>query len=59
MKPSRKQVHPKVIAGGIAGAATILIVGILDRVGVSVSVVEAQALTVLLSAAAGYAKAAH
>lgn len=58
MTASRKP-HPKVVAGGVAGAISLLLVGILRRAGVELDVMEAQALTVVLGAIAGYMKRGH
>lgn len=55
MEPSRR-VHPKVKAGGAAGALSIVLVWALGEAGVSVPPEVASALTVLLSSAAGYLK---
>ena len=56
MDYSRKP-HPKVAASSAAGAATILLVFILDSYGVHIPPGVAAAITVLLSSAAGYMKA--
>lgn len=55
MDSSRKP-HPKVAAGGIAGAASILIVFVLGQVGVDVPAEVASAITVLISGVAAYVK---
>jgi hypothetical protein len=48
-----RQVHPKVAAGGVGGAASVLIVFGLASVGVIVPPEVASAITVLLSVGAG------
>jgi hypothetical protein len=50
--------QPKVVAGGIAGAATIILVWVAGILGVDVPAEVASAFTVLVSFAAGYLKAA-
>ena len=57
MNASRRP-HPKVAAGGAAGSASILLVFILGQCGIDVPAEVASAITVLLSAVAGYAKRA-
>lgn len=52
MKP-----QPKVIAGGAAGAASIVIVYVAGLFGLDVPAEVASALTVLLSTATAYLKA--
>lgn len=49
--------HAKVVASSAAGAASVVVVYALSVAGVSVPAEVAAALTVLLSAAAGYLKA--
>jgi hypothetical protein len=49
-----KDVHPKVAAGGIAGAVTIILVYIASLLGLDVPSEVAQAFTVVLSFAAGW-----
>ena len=51
-------IHPKVAAGSLAGAITILIVFVADKFGLEVPAEVASAFTVVLSFAAGYLKAA-
>lgn len=53
MKP-----QPKVVAGGVAGAVTIVAVWIAGYFGVAVPPEVASAITVLVSFAAGYVKSA-
>jgi hypothetical protein len=53
------KLHPKVAAGSTAGAASILLVWVLAQAGVDMPDHVAQAVTVLLSALAGYLKAAE
>lgn len=53
--PSRKP-RPKVVAGGIAGAATIVVVWVLALAGVDMPPEVASALTVIFSFAAAYIK---
>lgn len=53
MKP-----QPKVVAGGAAGAASIVLVYILGEVGVSVPAEVASAITVLIGTFAAYMKSA-
>lgn len=56
--PSRKP-HPKVAAGGAAGALSIVLVWTLGQAGVAVPAEVASAITVLLGSAAAYAKASR
>lgn len=49
-------VNPKVKAGGVAGAATVLLVWAAGQAGVDVPPEVASAVTVLLSAAAGWVR---
>jgi hypothetical protein len=49
--------QPKVVAGGVAGAFTIVLVWIAGELGVDVPAEVASAFTVLVSFAAGYLKA--
>ena len=51
-----KDVHPKVAASGVAGAVTILLVFVADKLGLDVPAEGASAFTVVISAAAGYMK---
>ena len=48
--------QPKVVAGGIAGAFTIVLVWVAGMLGVDVPAEVASAFTVLVSFAAGYLK---
>ena len=48
--------HPKVSAAAIAGAVSIIIVFVLTLLGVPVDPTVAQAITTVLSLAAGYLK---
>ena len=48
--------QPKVVAGGIAGAATIVLVWAAGMAGVDVPAEVASAFTVLVSFAAGFIK---
>lgn len=50
--------QPKVVAGGAAGALTILVVWIAGLYGLEVPPEVASAFTVLVSFAAGYLKSA-
>lgn len=50
--------QPKVVAGGVAGAASIVLVYALSEAGITVPNEVAQALTVLISFAASYMKRA-
>lgn len=50
------QVHPKVAAGGIAGAASIVVVYVASLFGLDVPDYVAQAVTVLFAGLAGYYK---
>jgi len=50
--------HPKVAAGGAAGAASIVIVYIANQLGLDVPAEVASAFTVLLGTAAAYVKRA-
>lgn len=49
--------QPKVVAGGVAGALTIVLVWVAGQFGVDVPPEVASAFTVLVSFAAGYFKA--
>ena len=49
-------IHPKVAAGGAAGAVTILLVWIASMFNLEVPPEAASAFTVLVSSAAGYIK---
>jgi hypothetical protein len=49
--------QPKVVAGGIAGAATIILVWVAGMLGVDVPAEVASAFTVLVSFAASFLKA--
>jgi hypothetical protein len=51
-------IHPKVAASGVAGAATILLVFVAEKLGLEVPAEVASSFTVLLSFAAGYIKSA-
>lgn len=51
-------VHPKVAAGSLAGAVTILLVFAAEKLGLEVPAEVASAFTVILSFAAGYLKSA-
>jgi len=53
-----KEVHPKVAAGGIAGAVTVIVVFVADKLGLEIPAEVASALTVVLSFAAGFMKSA-
>lgn len=55
-QPTRKP-HPKVVAGTVAGAAAVLVVGVLHRLGVDLTVEEAASLPVVFGAVGGYLKA--
>lgn len=55
MDGSRKP-HPKVAAGGAAGAASIVLVWALAQAGVEIPPEVASALTTLLSFGAAYMK---
>lgn len=57
MNPSRKP-HPKVAAGGAAGAASIVLVYVLGEFGLAIPAEVASALTVLIGFAGGYLKRA-
>lgn len=48
--------QPKVVAGGVAGALTIVLVWLAGQFGVDVPAEVASAFTVLVSFAAGYLK---
>lgn len=52
-----KKLHPKVKAGGVAGALGTVILGIATRLHIEISAVEASALATLLIVAVGYRKA--
>lgn len=49
-------VHPKVAAGGLAGAATVILVWVASLAGLSVPPEVASAVTTILSFAAGFLK---
>lgn len=51
-------IHPKVAAGGAAGAVTVVLVWVAEMFGLEVPAEVASAVTVLISTAAGYLKAA-
>lgn len=51
-------VNPKVKAGGVAGAVTILVVYVAGLAGLDVPAEVASAFTVVVGTVAGYAKAA-
>lgn len=57
MQQSRKP-QPKVVAGGVAGAASMVLVYTLGELGVSVPAEVASALTTLIAFAASYLKRA-
>ena len=50
------EIHPKVAAGSLAGAITIIIVFVAEKLGLEVPAEVASAFTVILSFAAGYMK---
>ncbi len=54
----RKPVHPKVKAGGAAGAAVVVAVWVAGLLGFHVPAEVAEAATVLAGVAAGYLKSA-
>lgn len=58
MDPVSNKPQAKVVAGGAAGAASIVLVYILGELGVKVPAEVASAITVLLSFAASYMKRA-
>lgn len=51
-------VNPKVAAGGVAGAVTILLVWIASMLGLDVPPEASSAFTVIVGVAAGYIKSA-
>jgi hypothetical protein len=51
-------VNPKVAAAGVAGAATVLVVWLLESVGVDVPPEAASAFTTLFAFGAGFIKSA-
>ena len=53
-----KKPVPKVVAGGVAGAVTILLVYIASMLGLDVPPEVSSAFTVIVSAGAGYLKSA-
>jgi len=55
---SSKVPQPKVVAGGIAGAASILVLYVASLFGVDVPPEVASAFTVVVSFVAGYLKSA-
>ena len=55
MNPSRKP-HPKVAAGGAAGAASIVIVYIAGQCGLEIPAEVASAIAVVIGFIGGYAK---
>lgn len=50
--------HPKVQAAGTAGAASVLLVYVLARLGLDLPAEVASAITTLLAFAGGYLRAA-
>lgn len=50
--------NPKVVAGGFAGAVTVVLVWVAGMFGVEVPPEVASAVTVLISTGAGYLKSA-
>ncbi len=50
--------NPKVAAGGIAGALTVILVWLVGLAGVDVPAEVASAITVVIGFAAGYLKSA-
>lgn len=57
MQESRRP-QPKVVAGGVAGAASIVLVYLLGEAGVRVPAEVASALTTLIAFAGSYLKRA-
>lgn len=57
MQDSRKP-QPKVVAGGVAGAISIVLVYALGEAGISIPPEVASAITTILSFAGGYLKRA-
>jgi hypothetical protein len=53
---SSNQPQPKVVAGGIAGAVSILVIYAANLLGIDVPPEVASSFTVLVSFAAGYIK---
>lgn len=49
-----KSIHPKVAAGSIAGAVTLIVVFAADQLGVSIPPEVASALTTVFSFIAGF-----
>lgn len=58
MNQESRKPQPKVVAGGVAGAATIVLVYTLGQAGVDVPAEVASAITVLIGFAASYLKRA-
>ena len=58
MKGETLNVNPKVAAGGVAGAVTILLVWIASMAGLDVPPEAASAFTSLVAFGAGYIKSA-
>jgi len=56
MSPSRAP-QPKVVAGGLAAAASVLLIWLLGEFGVDVPVEVGMSITALLSGLAAYLKA--
>lgn len=54
-----KRPRKKVVAGAVAGSATVVIVWLLGQFGVDVPPEVASALTVLLGSGAAYLKREH
>jgi hypothetical protein len=52
-------ISPKVAAGGVAGAVSIVLVFVLAQFGVILPAEVAQAVTLILSFVAGYATGEH
>lgn len=53
-----QKVHPKVAAGGLAAGVTIILVWVAQMLGLDVPPEVASAFTAVVSAVAGYVKAA-
>ena len=57
MNPTSLAPEPKVVAGGAAGAASIILVYVVGLFGIDVPAEVASAVTVLISFGAAYFKA--
>lgn len=47
--PGKKPIHKRVKAGGTAGAISVLVLGVADRIGLDITAVEAGAFATLVN----------